>query len=280
MVGDGEDAAPPGGVRINLLPSRSLTRDAERAHRLAVRLNALPEATMRGAVLAEQLAALPVPSAAAVIAILVQRGRQGGPPYELALGGLEELLREARLPYELLVELYRELKLRTLGEAAALLLPGRDSRTVLGAPAPQMPGSRELTLGERKSLARAAPRDTIARLLRDPEPMVIRLLLKNPRLLERDLVFLASRRPISAEVVREILGARKWATRYAVRRALVLNPSVPNEIALRLLPMLVRQHLREVSVDPALPPVRVEAAQRLLASGRQGSAPPPGNDEK
>lgn len=222
---------------------------------------------MRGAVLAEQLLALPFPRAAAVIARIVRRGRQGGPPYALALAALEDLLRTQRLPYDTLSEIYRELKLHALGDAASLLLPGRDPRVIVGEPPPRFPGGRELTLGERMSLARAAPRDLIARLLRDPEPMVIRLLLGNPRLLERDVVFLASRRPLGHEVVREILGTPRWSQRYAVRRTLVLNPTVPNEVALRLLPLLTRQHLEEVAQDPALPPVRQDAARHLLAPG-------------
>ena len=237
--------------------------EATEARQLATRINALPEPAMRGAVLAEHLLGVPIPRAARIIAEVVRRGRRGGPPFELALGGLEELLRSERLPYNTLVELYRALK-DEAGEVSALLLPGHVSKEILGAPSPRFPGGRDLTLGERKSLARAAPRDSIDRLLRDPEPQVIRLLLRNPRLLERDLVFLASKRPIGPEVAREILGNPRWSSRYAVRRALVLNPTVPNEIALRLLGMMVRQHLEEIARDPALPEVRRQAARLLL----------------
>jgi hypothetical protein len=232
------------------------------ARRLANRVNALPETRMRGAVLAEQLQALPIPRAAGIIATIVRRGRQGGPPFELALTGLEDLLRRELLPYDVLVELYRELK-RHQGDVAALMLPGHVNREILGEPAPSFPGGRDLTLGERKSLARAAPRDTIDRLLRDPEPHVIRLLLRNPRLLERDVIFLASRRPIVPEIAREILDNARWSARYRIRRALALNPSLPDAMALRLLPQLAAQHLGEIAVDPALSPMRRRAAHQL-----------------
>ena len=254
-------------LRINLRPTGEeplLEASAEEhAHQLALRVNALPEPTMRGAVLAEQLQRVPLRRAAALIAAIVHRGRRGGPPFELALGGLEEMLREERLPYETLVELYRELK-TSEGQVAALLLPGHVSKDILGAPPPRFPGGRDLTLGERKSLARAAPREAIDRLLRDPEPQVIRLLLRNPRLLERDVVFLAAKRPIGPEVVREILANPRWSARYTIKRALVLNPTVPNEIALRILPMLLQPDLRDVARDPALPDVRQHAARQLL----------------
>lgn len=259
---------------MNLLPAEpgaGATDAVARAHEIATRLNALAEPPMRGAALAEILNALPVSEAARVVGLIVQRGRLGGPPYEMALGGLEELLRTERLSYGLLAELYRELKLSHLGEAAALLLPGHQHQEILGAAAPKLPDGRELTLGERKSLARGAPRDTIDRLLRDPEPQVIRLLLRNPRLVERDVVGVAARRPVQPEVVREIMANPKWISRYAVKRTIVLNPWVPNELALRLLPFMNRTHLAEIAEDPAIPPIRNQAARRLLASPPEDS---------
>jgi hypothetical protein len=274
-MADGRDERR--GVRINLAPRgpRATVADLEdSAHEIATRLHGLAEAPMRGAALAEILTALPVRDAAAVVGIIVLRGRQGGPPYELALGGLEELLRTERLPYDLLADLYRELRSSPVGEAAAMLLPGHQHREILGAPAPRFPGGRDLTLGERKSLARAAPRDAIDRLLRDPEPQVIRLLLRNPRLVERDVVLVAARRPAQPEVIREVMASRRWISRYAVKHAIVLNPGVPSELALRLLPFMTRSHLYEIATDPALPAVRNQAALRLL-----GAPDPPGADD-
>lgn len=271
----GDESKDERVVRVNLLPaapSAGAKDTGAHAHEIATRLNALAEPPMRGAALTEILSALPVTEAAAVVGLIVARGRLGGPPYEMALGGLEELLRTERLSYELLAELYRELKTSHLGEAAALLLPGHQHQEILGAAPPKFPDGRELTLGERKSLARGAPRDTIDRLLRDPEPQVIRLLLRNPRLVERDVVGVAARRPVQPEVIREIMANQKWICRYAVKRSIVLNPGAPNELALRLLPFMNRTHLAEIAQDPAIPPIRNQAARRLLE-------PPPQDGE-
>jgi len=256
-----------GRVRVNLLPPKrasGTTAPADYAFNIATRLHGLAESPMRGAVLAEILSNLSVPEAANLVENIVQRGRMGGPPFELALGGLEELLRTERLEYEQLAAIYRELKDSRLGEAAALLLPGHRHQEILGAAAPKYPGGRVPTLGERKSLARGAPRETLDRLLRDPEPQVIRLLLRNPRLVERDVVLVAARRPAQPEVIRELMASQKWISRYAIKRSIVLNPGVPNELALRLLPFMLRTHLSEIAKDPALPDVRQQAAQRLL----------------
>lgn len=257
----------PGGrlsLRVNLAPIRE--QGQVLAEKIAARLLGLPDAVMRGAILAEILEELSVDVAAHVIVTIVRRGRRGGPPFDLALAGLESLLREERIAYDHLVDLYRVCKRDALGDVAALLLPGRRSRSSLGAEGPRMFGvRRELTLGERKSLARAAPREVLDRLLRDPEPQVIRLLLRNPRLVERDVVGLVARRPLGIEVAREVLASR-WSVRYPVRRALVLNPTLADEVALRILGFLNRVHLREVATDPALPEIRRRVAWEMLRS--------------
>ena len=41
----------------------------------------------------------------------------------------------------------------------------------------------------------------------DPDPVVIRNLLKNPRLLERDVLRIASAQPVAADVISEIFEA-------------------------------------------------------------------------
>lgn len=237
------------------------------AFRLARRLSALPEPAMRGAVLAESVLSLPVDEAATIIAEIIERGRRGGPPFELALGGLRECLQAGRLPYPLLCDLYATLRTTDLGELAVMLLPGRPPRDVLGEPGAQQPGQRELTLGERKSLARAAPREVLDRLLRDPEPQVIRLLLFNGRLVERDVVLIAARRGLGPEVARELLASPRWIARPAVREALALNPDVPEALAIQLLPLLRRAELVAVRDTTVLPPSRREAARRLVERG-------------
>jgi hypothetical protein len=78
-----------------------------------------------------------------------------------------------------------------------------------------------MTLGQRKSLARRPNRDTIARVLGDSHPDVIRRVL--------------SHRP-------------------RVRMALVMNPSTPPEIAARIAGLLLRPELELVARSPAVPP--------------------------
>jgi hypothetical protein len=114
---------------------------------------------------------------------------------------------------------------------------------------------RPFTLGERRALARAPSRSVLRKLLRDAHPMVVRLLLANPRLTEEDVVDMAARRPAVGSALAEI--ARTWTRRARVRRAVVLNPACPLAVSIPLLALLSRPELRAVGDSMDLPaPVR------------------------
>lgn len=123
---------------------------------------------------------------------------------------------------------------------------------------------RPLTLGERKSLARRPDRETMQRLLADPHPAVIHRLLRNPRVLEDDVVRLAAKRPGRSDVLAEIARSTKWVHRPRVRMALVMNPATPPEMAARIVGLLLRPELELVAGSPAVPaPVRAVCLEHL-----------------
>lgn len=134
---------------------------------------------------------------------------------------------------------------------------------------PDYGAGRPLTLGERKSLARRPDRQLMQRLLLDPNPSVIRNLLANSRVTEDDVLTLAARRPISEQLIEELLRHPKWSTRRRIRMAIVLNPSCPTSIGFALSISLMRSELRvlaqstEVSQD-----LRLFASSRLQFLGR------------
>jgi hypothetical protein len=123
---------------------------------------------------------------------------------------------------------------------------------------------RTLTLGERRALARRPSRAAFDKLLRDPHPMVIHNLLRNPRLTEDDVIRLASRRPAYPDVIAEIARHPVWSIRPRVRRAIALNPGSPPEVTVPLLRLLIRPELAEVADAAHLPASMRAAAQELL----------------
>jgi hypothetical protein len=106
------------------------------------------------------------------------------------------------------------------------------------------------------------------RLMRDPAAPVVRILLGNPRLTERDVVAIAARRPQLAEIQLEIARSRRWISRYAVKLALVLNPSTPSDLAVRLIGLLQLPELRQVATEGALGEIVRAAARRRLVEQR------------
>ncbi|MGF1467500.1 MAG: hypothetical protein ACFCGT_15350 [Sandaracinaceae bacterium] len=128
---------------------------------------------------------------------------------------------------------------------------------------PDFGTGRVPSLGERKSLARRRDRDLLARVLSDPHPAVIRILLSNPALTEPDVVRLCARRPIGAAVLREVFRSPRWVTRYAVRRAIVKNPFTPQDIALQLCAHLTATDAVLVARSPELGDAVRDACRRV-----------------
>jgi hypothetical protein len=229
---------------------------------LARRLAALPALSMRRAVLRETLGALSDEDAARLCGEVVRRGRDGA-PWDSALLALSAVLDGGDLGYERHGRLYAAAATRGDEPLQRLLLSAQPAPPGVPRAAP-IPGHAELTLGERKSLARGRRREVLDRLLRDPDESVLQILLGNPRLVESDVVRLAARRPTTAGAQRAICTCERFITRYAVKRALVFNPYTPSDLAARLAVLLTLTDLEAVATDPALAePVRRAAADQL-----------------
>ncbi len=151
-------------------------------------------------------------------------------------------------------------RLREQAAGESLLALGRLVRSPLPTRASQAPRAHEprdarpgvMTLGQRKSLARRADRETMQRLLVDPHPDVVRRILRHPRLTEEDVVRLAAKRPGHAPALAELARSMKWSHRPRVRMALVMNPSTPPEIAARIAGLLLRPELDLVARSPGV----------------------------
>lgn len=234
------------------------------AERVATVLRSLPDATLRATFLRDYLHSGDSAQVARTLDSLCAAGARA-----------EGAAREPMLAVVMaLASLADDPALDTLGRTAAQLSLPSLSRLLRRAPelnpeevilrTPDYGVGRELSLGERKSLARQPNRAKFDKLLRDPHPLVIAQLLENPRLTEDDLVRLAARRPANVEAQRAI-ARTAWLCRPRVRMALIHNPGTPSAIAIPLLAACTRPELAEIrsSTECSLP-VR-EIADELLS---------------
>jgi hypothetical protein len=240
---------------------------------LIQRVRGLADPGLRRRALAVTLAQADPAVAAAAAADLVERAARRGDDAELA-GGLACFIHAVGdLDYATRQAIYIAARNRGADAVARLLF---DSSPRTAEPAtlekqlePERPlkaKGRPLTLGERKSLARNGRRDLLMHLLRDPHPDVVRILLDNPKLTERDAVALAATRPAVPEALAAVADHRRWSARHMVRRALVLNPHTPVHVAMRLATTLGTADWREIAGDPHLAePLRTHVADLLRA---------------
>lgn len=137
---------------------------------------------------------------------------------------------------------------------------------------PDLGRGRPLTLGERKALARTHDRSLIQRVVRDPHPHVIRILLDNPSLTERDVVRVCALRPNDPDVLQTVYQHRRWVVRYRPRNAIVRNPDTPLDIGLLLAPLLRPSELKEAVASSELaPPLRLSCRAILELRGARGT---------
>ena len=133
---------------------------------------------------------------------------------------------------------------------------------VLGSPSPVVVTVRtearardplfdEVPLGTRKWKARLHDRNLLARLVHDPDPAVVVILLANPRLTEAGVLRLASGRPSRPERLLAVVQSSRWLPRRAVIEALVQNPYTPLPARVALLPLMTRAELARLKRNPS-----------------------------
>jgi hypothetical protein len=122
-----------------------------------------------------------------------------------------------------------------------------------------------LTIGEKKTLAKTAPRSLIGMLKTDSDPSVFASLLHNPRLVEEDLLPILTNELTPVGVLEAIAADRQWTNRYPIRLALVRNVRTPLRFSLLFLSKLKKVDLEQLTRTPDTPDLVQAAADRILA---------------
>ena len=176
---------------------------------------------------------------------------------------LARVVLSPRAPRALSLRLVSGLYWRDLAEVAAT--PRVPAAVRSRAESLLRDGLADMRLGDRVTLARLATPALLPALLADSERQVTESTLLNPRLREEDLVAALRREHARPVLVEATASSPRWATNYAVRLALVLQPRTPLPIALQQISSLVPRDLRRVAEEAGLRPLIQAAAREVLA---------------
>ncbi|MHB1844567.1 MAG: hypothetical protein ACYCWW_07000 [Deltaproteobacteria bacterium] len=227
------------------------------------RLSALPEGSIRDAAAVRELSSLEPGEAARALEGALWAARHGGPSAASVAWSLCEARGpESPLSYEQRADIYRAA--REAGLVAAALLVAPTAWKVAPQGNPSAAGAGELSLGHRRAMARTLDPTKLDRLAADADAGVVRELLRNPKLAERHVLRIATRRPARRDVL-ETIARSPWARRPSVRTALARNPYCPPALGLRLLAHLPGTTLHDIANDGTLHPEIRRVAQALEA---------------
>ena len=236
---------------------------------IVARLAHLPEASMRTIALGKLLSHQSTEHAAWILDSIASVGSSGGTAYQLALRAAVTLgegkfldpkrrrkIRQAAESAKL--EACRELLSESPQKSGTSDIDNRD------APRPLAKGSRPLTLGERKSLARSWDRATLASLWSDPSPKVLGLLLNNPRITEDDILKMVTFHRHDPDILLSIATHRRWSIQPRVQMALIRQKQFPESAALRIIASLSTTQRNSLLCESNLSPRIFAAIRRRL----------------
>ena len=243
-----------------MLPLEAITA------RLLADLAALPESGMRLALFSRTLASLQPEEGSGIIGIILKKGPEdAGAAIVRAIlvdnDGVLKSLGQAQYDSiylaSLRLGLVRVSRFFTDFEAHREGVSGYEEEEFIK--------TAHLTLGERRGLAKSHLIRHLEKLLSDPDPEVVENLLNNPRITEKEVLKIASKRPNSPVVLKRVALHNKWSKRYDVLKAISRNPYAPTRVSIALVEFMLSQDLSAISEDTTIHPEVKQAAKEVLA---------------
>jgi hypothetical protein len=121
-----------------------------------------------------------------------------------------------------------------------------------------------MKIGEKLKLALKGNKEARSILTRDPNRLIQRFVLQNPRISDDEVLAIARNRNLDQELLRKIGEHKSWPRNYLVRLALVTNPKTPLATALPLVNQLSERDLRVIAKSKNVSATVVTQARRLL----------------
>jgi hypothetical protein len=216
---------------------------------------------------ARMLASLSPLDAIELLQEVISLSRAGVEPARISLSAMTQALEREASSIPFAGQLRRVAMLSERHEVASLFCSG-DAAMVYDEDAAKRADAKLFSepLGQLKVQARLTRNtDQMARFAIATNAEVVRNVLLNPRMTEQAVVRMAARRPARPEPLVAIWQSSRWSVRALVRRALAFNPYLPVDVASKIVPLLLRRELVELSGDRQIHADIREQARILLA---------------
>jgi len=225
------DSQPSGGIASSASLIRSLL--------------ALPELRMRILWLADRIYLRPISATAPILNDIAEQAQSTDKRAREAIVAIAIFLAQ-RKDTSLIWALREEAKIQSLLGLERLVREPHEKHAPeieLEARVPDYGSGRELTVGERRAIARRPTRLQTERLLLDPHPLVLEQLFQCPSLTEDDILRIVTRRPARVVALELLANHARWMARPRIRLGLILNPGTPHGLALPLITTCARDDL-------------------------------------
>jgi hypothetical protein len=127
-----------------------------------------------------------------------------------------------------------------------------------------------LNVAQRVRLALLGNKTERGLLIKDPNKIVQRAVIKSPRISDAEVMKWASNKSMPDEVIQAIAANRDWTRHYSVKLSLVMNPKTPLDKSMTFLKMLRAGDLRSVSRSKDVPSALRRAAKNIMSGTKKG----------
>jgi hypothetical protein len=103
-------------------------------------------------------------------------------------------------------------------------------------------------------------------LIREANRLIQVNVVRNGRITEGEIAFIAMMRSVSDEVIRIISSNREWMKKYTIMKNIVMNPKTPLALSLNFFKRLIDLDLKVLIRDKNVPEVLRREAKRYLAA--------------
>jgi hypothetical protein len=127
----------------------------------------------------------------------------------------------------------------------------------------------ELGTAEKVKMAMTGDKEWRSILIKESNKMISSAVMRNPRITEGEILFLAQNRSSSEDIIREILLNRDWVKNYSIRHALIQHPRTPLPQAIRFLNTMNEKDIRMLAKSRNVSSAIVNNCRRMIAAKDQ-----------